>query len=103
VLLVTSTLVVEVHPFAGSVTVTVYVPAAFTDGVSVDAPTVMPTPAQLYVAPVVVELTEIIPLEGEHPNASVGPADTAGGVVLDETLTVCCDEHPVSRSVIVKV
>ena len=46
-LFVTSTVAVAVHPFEGSVTVTVYVPAMFTVGADVAAPAVMPGPDQL--------------------------------------------------------
>ena len=44
VLLVTVTFVVFVHPFEGSVTTTVYVPAVFMVGLEVVAPAVIPAP-----------------------------------------------------------
>jgi hypothetical protein len=47
----TATLLVAVHPFAGSVTVIVYVPATFTVGLAVDPPETIPGPAQLKFAP----------------------------------------------------
>jgi hypothetical protein len=47
--------VVFVHPFAGFVTVSVYVPAALTVAVAVFAPDTTPGPDQLNVAPAVVD------------------------------------------------
>lgn len=41
------------HPLDGSVTVNVYVPAAFTVGAAVLPPEIIPGPAQLKVAPLV--------------------------------------------------
>lgn len=103
VLLVTVTVVVAVHPFAGSVTVTVYVPAAFTVGEELVPPAVIPVPIQLYVAPTVVELALIVPLVVVHPNVNGVPDVAVGGVVFVVTATVCCDAHPVPKSVTVKV
>jgi hypothetical protein len=51
----TTTVEDAVHPFDGSVTVTVYVPAAFTLGLAVVAPETIPAPVQLNVAPAVDE------------------------------------------------
>jgi hypothetical protein len=44
-----------VHPFEGSVTVKLYVPAAFTVGLAVLLPDTIPGPDQLKVAPEVEE------------------------------------------------
>jgi hypothetical protein len=49
----TTTVPVAEHPFDRSVTVTVYVPAAFTVGVAVDPPETIPGPAQLNEVPLV--------------------------------------------------
>jgi hypothetical protein len=43
------------HPLEGSVTVKVYVPAAFTDGVAVFPPEIIPGPFQLKLTPAVEE------------------------------------------------
>jgi hypothetical protein len=51
----TTTFDEEVQPFAGSVTVTVYVPAVLTVGLAVFAPDTIPAPVQLNVAPDVAE------------------------------------------------
>lgn len=103
VLLVTATVEVVVHPFAGSVIVTVYVPGAFTVGEEVVPPAVTPAPDQLYVAPVVVELAEIVPLEVVQVNDNGEPAVTFGVVVLDVTATVVVEVQPFAGSVIVAV
>jgi hypothetical protein len=59
----TEAVLLAVHPFEGSVTVTVYVPAAFTVGVAVVPPETIPGPDQLNVAPDVADeplrLTEV--------------------------------------------
>ena len=51
----TFTVAVAVHPFAGSVTVNVYVPARFTVGVAVAPPETIPGPAHENVTPPVDE------------------------------------------------
>ena len=103
VFVVTATVVVAVHPFAGSVTVTVYVFAAFTVAVEVAAPAVIPAPVQLNVAPGVNELAVMFPDNVVHVNTKGNPAVAVGAVVLDDTTTVCCEAHPVPRSVMVNV
>jgi hypothetical protein len=103
VLLVTPTVVVDVHAVAGFVTVTVYVPTAFTVAVAVVPPLVIPAPVQLNVAPLVVELALIVPLDAEHVNVNAPPAVTAGTVVLLVTPTVVVDVHAVPGSVTVTV
>lgn len=100
---VTATVVVEVHPLLGSVTVTVYVPAAFTVGEAVVPPAVIPAPVQLYVAPLVVELALIVPLVVIQFNESAEPAVAFGGTVLLVTVTVVVDVHPLAGSVMVTV
>ena len=60
-------------------TVTVYVPAAFTVGDDVAPPNTIPGPAQLKVAPGVVELAVIIPLGAAHVNTNGASAVTFGG------------------------
>jgi hypothetical protein len=94
---------VAVQPLLGSVTVTVYVPAAFTVGVAVVPPLVIPVPDQLYVAPLVVELALMVPLDAAHVNVKDPPAVTAGVVVLLVTPTVVVDVHAVAGSVTVTV
>ena len=99
----TDTVVVAVHPLFGSVTVTVYVPAALTVGVAVVPPLVIPAPVQLNVAPLVVELALIVPLDAAHVSVKDPPAVTAGAVVLLVTPTVVVDVHEVAGSVTVTV
>ncbi len=101
--LVTLTVVVVVHPFAGSVTVTVYVPDAFTVAEAVVLPAVIPVPDQLYVAPAVVELTLIVPLVTIHVKDIGVPALAFGTVVLLVTFTVVLAVQPFAGSVIVTV
>ena len=103
VFVVTATVVVAVHPFAGSVTVTVYVFAAFTVAVEVAAPAVIPTPVQLNVAPGVVELAVIFPLNVVHVNISGAPAVAVGAVVFVVTATVVVAVHPFAGFVTVTV
>ena len=67
---------VMVHPFAGSVTVTVYVAGAETVFVDVVTP-----PPQLKVAPLVVELAVNVSLDVMHVN-SVGTAILTLGVAM---------------------
>lgn len=102
-LLITFTVAVVVHPLAGSVTVTVYVPAAFTVGEDVAPPAVIPVPVQLYVAPVVVEFAVMVPLVVVQFNDNDEPAVAFGTVVLLDTLTVVVAVHPFAGSVTVTV
>ena len=103
VFIVTATVVVAVHPFAGFVTVTVYVFAAFTVAVEVAAPAVIPAPVQLNVAPGVNELAVMFPLNVVHVNTKGNPAVAAGGVVFAVTATVDVFVQPVIASVAVTV
>ena len=103
VFVVTATVVVAVHPFAGFVTVTVYVFAAFTVAVEVAAPAVIPAPVQLNVAPGVNELAVMFPLNVVHVNTKGNPAVAAGGVVFAVTATVDVFVQPVIASVAVTV
>jgi hypothetical protein len=64
---------------------------------------VIPAPVQLNVAPGVVELAVMFPLNVVHVNTKGNPAVAVGAVVLDVTTTVCCEAHPVPRSVMVNV
>jgi hypothetical protein len=74
----TTTVLVAEHPFEPSVTVTVYVPAAFTVGVAEAAPEVMPGPVQLNVAPLV-EDDPLSVTEGlEHVRVWLAPAFAFG-------------------------
>jgi hypothetical protein len=99
----TATVLFAVHPFEGSVTVSVYVPAAFTVGDAVFDPETIPGPDQLYVALVVAEdpfrLTDV----AVHVSVCDGPALAAGGVVFDNTLTVDVEVQPFEEFVTVTV
>ena len=103
ILLITLTVVVVVHPFAGSVTVTVYVPDAFTVGEEVVPPAVIPVPVQEYVAPLVVELALIVPELVKQSNVNPEPAVAFGAVVLFDTKAVVVAVHPFAGSVTVTV
>ena len=104
VLLVTTTFVLLVHPFEGSVTITVYVPAALTVGEAVAPPAVMPAPVQLYVTPGVTELAPMFPLVVMQSKISDDPAVTSGTVPpLLVTFTEAVSLHPLEGSVIVTV
>ena len=63
----------------------------------------IPAPVQLNVAPGVNELAVMFPLNVVHVKARGAPAVAVGTVVLEVTTTVCCEEHPVPRSVMVNV
>lgn len=87
---VTSAESTDVQPLTGSVTVSVYVPAAFTVGVAVFAPDTMFPPllaTQLKVAPVVVDEPDNWIEVTEHVNSVSGPASTLGAAVFDVTTT----------------
>lgn len=78
---------VAVQPFAGLVTVKVYVPAVLTAGLA-DVELKPPGPLQLNVAPDVDELPLRLPLGAAQVRLIVLPAAASGGVVL--TFSVCC-------------
>ena len=95
---VTKATSVAVHPFTGSVTVKVYVPAALTVGVAVVAPETMFPPllaTQAKVASAVVEE----PLKAIEVTVQVNtlsaPAFTLGGVIFFSTNTVAWAKQPV--------
>lgn len=93
---------VPVQPLAGSVTVTVYVPAAVTDGFA-DAELKPAGPLQLYVAPG----AEDEPLRFTDVTAQVivcaEPVLTFGGVVLAFTVCIAVAVQPLDGSVTVTV
>mgnify|MGYP006210881415 CR=1 FL=1 len=98
--------VVAVHPFAGFVTVKVYVPAAFTVGVAVLAPdTILPPllATQAKVAPGV----DDDPLKAIEVKTQVStlsaPASAFGGVLFKVTKATSVAVHPFTGSVTVKV
>jgi hypothetical protein len=99
--LVTDTEAVLVQPFAGSVTVTVYVPAAFTVGEEVVPPDMIPGPDQFHVTPGVVEVALIVPVGAAQVKASDEPGVTLGCAVLLVTLTTAVLVHPFDGSVTV--
>jgi len=103
---VTKTTSVAVHPLIGSVTVKVYVPAAFTVGVAVVAPeTMFPLllATQEKVAPVVVDE----PLKAIEVTVQVNilsaPALTFGTVLFNVTKTTSVAVHPLVGFVTVNV
>lgn len=99
----TATCEEEVQPFAGSVTVNVYVPAAFTTGVAVLPPETIPAPVQLNVAPLV-EDDPFRVAEGEaQVNVCAAPAFEFGVLVFVFTTTCAGAEHPFAGSVTVNV
>ena len=100
---VTSTVAVAVQALAGSVTVTVYVPAAFTTALAVLPPETMPLPAQLYVAPAVPDVTLTIPLVVVQSSVKGLPAVASGGFVFIVTATVAVFVQPFAGSVTVTV
>ena len=96
-LIIIEVVAVAVHPFAGFVTVKVYVPAAFTVGVAVFAPETMFPPllaTQANVAPGVVEE----PLNAidvtVHVSSLSAPAFAFGGVLFSVTVTVSSAKQP---------
>ena len=103
ILLFTATVAVFVHPFAGSVTVTVYVPVALTIALAALPPETIPLPVQLYVAPGVVELAAMVPLSVVHVSVKGAPDVASGGVVLFATVDVAVFVHPEAGSVTVTV
>lgn len=94
---------VAVHPFEGSVTVTVYVPAAFTVGVAVFPPDVIPGPAQLNVAPPVPDDPFSMTEDAVQERLCVPPPFAFGAVVLPITATWSVAEHPLPGSLTVNV
>jgi hypothetical protein len=92
-----------VHPFAGSVTVKVYVPAAFTVGVAVFPPEIIPGPAQLKVTPAVAEDPFNVVVADEHVSACDVPALASGTPAEVFTATELNAVHPFAGSVTVNV
>ena len=97
VLSATTALADAVHPFAGSVTVTVYVPAVETALVVVVGPLL-----HAKVAPVVVELIVKVIEFTTQVNVPPAPIFVFGGVMVDVTLAVAVAVH-VLASVTVRV
>ena len=103
VLLLTFTVDVPVHPFDGSVTVTVYVPAAFTVGEEDVPPLTIPGPLQEYDGLEIPVLAEMIPEVVVQFNAKGEPPVTLGAVVFELTLTLAVLVHPLAVLVTVTV
>ena len=96
----TETVSVEVHEFAGSVTVTVNVPTEFTVGVDVLPPERTPTPAQLNVAPALEEEPFNITVVEVQVNICTAPASAFGTgliVTIDESVAI---EHPPEAAIV---
>jgi hypothetical protein len=98
---VTSVVAVLVQPLAEFVTVTVYVPAAFTVGLAVVPAERTPGPAQLKLAPLVVvaERTVVLEAHVRVPPVALAP----GGVVLQLIPAVAVLVHPLALFVTVTV
>jgi hypothetical protein len=92
-----------VHPFEGSVTVTVYDPAALTVAEAVLAPETIPGPLQLNIAPVVVDEAFKTTDVAEQVSVCEEPAFAFGADVFELTVTVDGAVHPFDGSVIVNV
>ena len=96
-----------VHPFAGFVTVNVYMPAAETtdvEFVGVLPAGVTPVgPVQEYVAPGVDELPFNVMVDVTQLIVRSGPTLICGGVVLAVTVTAAVFVHPFIALVVVKV
>src|SRR3972149_2242185 len=103
---VTSATSVAVHPFAGLVTVSVYVPAASTSGVAEVAPETMCPPAlafQLKGAPGVLDEPARLICVTTHVRTLSGPASTFGGVTSEVTSATSVAVHPFAGLVTVSV
>jgi hypothetical protein len=87
-----------VHPLAGSVTVTVYVPGAVTVLAAVVTP-----PPQLYVTPAVVDEAVIVILATLQVSVAGGAMLTFGGAIVWETVTEAVALHPLPGLVTVTV
>lgn len=98
VLVDTVTVEVAVQPFAASVDVTVYVPAALTVA-GFDA--LLNAPPFHTIVPALVPVR--VTLEVVHVILPEEAAETVGGVVLLDTDTVCEEVHPLLGSVTVSV
>jgi hypothetical protein len=99
--LVTVTEAVLVQPLAGSVTVTLYVPAAFTVGDEVVPPEIIPGPDQFHVTPETVELALMVPVGDEQVSVMEEPGVISGGVVFEVTETLAVLVQPLDGSVTV--
>lgn len=82
-------------------TTTVYVPGVLIVGDDVEPPDTIPVPDQLYVAPVVVDVTLIVPDVFVHVIVAVDVVDILGGVISLITNTELTAVHPVFGSVTV--
>jgi hypothetical protein len=101
-LVLTTTALLAVHPFEGSVTVNEYVPAAFTEGEAVFPPETIPGPVQLNVAPVVAEEPFNVITGDEHVIVCVEPAFASGADELELTVTDEEAVQPLEGSVTVR-
>jgi hypothetical protein len=99
----TTTVLLAVQPLEGSVTTSVYVPAAFTVGEDVVPPETIPGPLQLKDAPGVVDELFRVPDGDAHVNARGLPAFELGVLVFELTVTDEGAEHPFDGSVTVTV
>ena len=103
---VTKATSVAVHPFAGLVTVNVYVPAAFTVGVAVVAPETM-LPPLLAIHENVAPAVEEDPLNAMEVTVQVktlsAPASTLGAVLSKVTKATSLAVHPLAGFVTVNV
>jgi len=98
---VTSAVAVLVHPLAELVTVTVYVPPAFTVGLAVPPFTMVPGPAQLKAVPLVVAAERTVVLEAHVSDPPVALAP--GAVVFAVTEAVAVLVQPFDELVTVTV
>jgi hypothetical protein len=94
---------VLVHPLAGLVTVSVYVPFAFTTGIAVFPPLTMPGPLQEKVAPEVDEEPSSVTVVAVQVRVLLLPAMAFGGVVLEVTVTCAVLVQPLEGSVTVSI
>jgi hypothetical protein len=99
----TLTVFVAVQPFAGSVTVTVYVPATLTVGLAVEPPETIPGPLQLKVAPLVEDEPLRVADVAVQLKVCGAPAFALGAEVFEETKTFEVAVHPFAGSVTVTV
>jgi len=98
---ITVVVAVDVHPFTGSVTVTVYVPGAVTEALAVLAAN-PPGPVHEYVAPAI-ELALTVALVMSQVSGPSFEAVAPGSVIFCATVVVAVEVHPVVVFVTVKV
>jgi hypothetical protein len=101
VLAFTTTELFAVHPFEGSVTVIVYTPAVFTEGLAVVAPETIPGPDQVNVAPAAADDPFSVTVAEEQEMVCVFPAFASGLDVLAFTTTELFEVQPLAGSVTV--